>query len=148
MCTPPLFREVPRRLEDMDQAMTLARRYLARRLAEVGLAIALILIGLETPAFAVAPTITSFSPTSGPAGCVVVIRGTNFKNPIVTRVDIGGTPVSDFKVVSGKEIWATVAGDASGTIQVTNASDTASGPTEFANANPGDCSPTITYFTP
>jgi hypothetical protein len=128
--------------------MTLARRYLARRLAEVGFAIALILIGLETPAFAVAPTITSFSPTSGPAGCVVVIRGTNFKNPIVTRVDIGGTPVSDFKVVSGKEIWATVGGDASGTIQVTNASDTATSPTDFTNANPGGCSPSITYFTP
>jgi hypothetical protein len=128
--------------------MTLARRHLVRRLVGVGVAAAWVLIGLETPAFAVPPTITSFSPTSGPTGCVVVIRGTNFKNPIVTSVDIGGTPVSDFKVVSGKEIWATVAGDASGMIHVTNASDTASGPTDFANANPGDCSPTITYFMP
>jgi hypothetical protein len=117
-------------------------------LVGVGVAAASVLIGLETPAFAVPPTITSFSPTSGPAGCVVVIRGTNFKNPIVTSVDIGGTPVSEFKVVSGKEIWATVAGDASGTIRVTNASDTASSPTDFTNANPGGCSPTITFFTP
>jgi hypothetical protein len=128
--------------------MTLAKRHLGRRVAVIGVAMASVLIGLETPAFAVPPTITSFSPTSGPTGCVVVIRGTNFKNPIVTSVDIGGTPVSEFKVVSGKEIWVTVAGDAGGTIRVTNASDTASGPTEFANANPGDCSPTITYFTP
>ncbi len=128
--------------------MTPFKRHLGRRLAGVGVGAALVLIGLETPAFAVSPTITSFSPTSGPTGCVVVIRGTNFKNPIVTSVDIGGTPVSEFKVVSGKEIWATVAGDASGPIHVTNASDIASGPTEFANANPGDCSPTITYFTP
>jgi hypothetical protein len=78
---------------------------------------------------------------------VVVITGTNFKDPMVTSVDIGGTPVSEFKVVSGTEIWATVAGDATGTIQVTNASATASSPSDFTNANPGGCSPTITYFT-
>ncbi len=67
----------------------------------------------------------------------MVVRGTNFKDPIVTSVDIGGTPVSAFKVVSGKEIWATVAGDASGTIHLTNPSDTARSPTEFISANPG-----------
>jgi hypothetical protein len=106
------------------------------------------MLGLETPASAATPTISSFSPTSGPAGCVVVITGTNFKDPMVTSVDIGGTPVSEFKVVSGKEIWATVAGDASGTIHVTNASATASSPTDFTNANPGGCSPTITFVSP
>jgi hypothetical protein len=55
--------------------------------------------------------------------------------------------VSEFKVVSGTEIWATVAGDASGPIHVTNGSATASSPSDFTNANPGGCSPTITYFT-
>jgi IPT/TIG domain len=79
---------------------------------------------------------------------VVVIKGTNFKDPIVTSVDIGGTPVSAFRVVSGTEIWATVAGDASGRIHVTNASDTASSATDFTNANPGGCAPTIAYVTP
>lgn len=123
-----------------------------RRLAAVALRtlvlVALLVLGSETPAFAALPTISSFSPTSGPTGCVVVIKGTNFKDPVVTSVDIGGTPVSEFKVVSGKEIWATVAGDASGTIHVANASATASSPTDFTNANPGDCSPTITLITP
>jgi hypothetical protein len=108
----------------------------------------LLALGLGTPAIASPPTISSFSPTSGPSGCVVEIRGTNFKDPIVTSVDIGGTPVSAFKIVSGKEIWATVAGDASGTIHVTNASATASSPSDFTNANPGGCSPTITFFWP
>jgi hypothetical protein len=108
----------------------------------------MVVLGLETPASATSPTISSFSPTSGPAGCVVVITGTNFKDPVVTSVDIGGTPVSAFKVVSGKEIWATVAGDASGTIHVTNASATAGSPSDFTNANPGGCSPTITFVTP
>ena len=128
--------------------MTLAKRRLGRRLAGAGVAAASLMLGLEAPAFAAPPTISSFSPTSGPAGCVVVITGTNFKDPMVTSVDIGGTPVSEFKVVSGKEIWATVAGDASGTIHVTNASATASSPTDFTNANPGGCSPTITFVTP
>jgi hypothetical protein len=67
---------------------------------------------------------------------------------MVTSVDIGGTPVSEFKVVSGTEIWATVAGDANGTIHVANADATASSPTDFTNANPGGCSPTITYLAP
>jgi hypothetical protein len=128
--------------------MTLFKRHLGLRLAAVAVVSALVVLSLEAPASAASPTISSFSPTSGPAGCVVVITGTNFKDPMVTSVDIGGTPVSEFRVVSGKVIWATVTGDASGRIHVTNASDTASSPTKFANANPGGCSPTITFVTP
>jgi hypothetical protein len=128
--------------------MTLFERPVGLRVAAVAVVSALVVLGLEAPAAAASPTISSFSPTSGPAGCVVVIRGTNFNDPIVTSVDIGGTPVSAFKVVSGKEVWATVPGDASGRIHVTNASATASSPTEFTNANPGGCSPTITFVTP
>jgi hypothetical protein len=128
--------------------MTLFKRHLGLRVEAVAVVSALVVLGLETPASGASPTISSFSPTSGPAGCVVVITGTNFKDPIVTSVDIGGTPVSAFKVVSGKEIWATVAGDTSGTIRVANASATASSQSDFTNANPGGCSPTITFITP
>src|SRR5918996_442271 len=128
--------------------MPLSKRHVGRQVARIGVATALLVLGLQIPALATPPTISSFSPTSGPAGCVVVIRGTNFKDPLVTSVDIGGTPVSEFKVVSATEIWATVAGGATGTIHVTSASDTASSTTDFTNANPGGCSPTITYFTP
>jgi hypothetical protein len=128
--------------------MTLVKRRLGRRLAGAAVAATLLVLSLETPASATSPTISSFSPTSGPAGCVVVITGTNFNDPIVTSVDIGGTPVSAFKVVSGTEIWATVAGTTSGTIHVTNSSGTANSPTDFTNTNPGACSPAITSFTP
>src|ERR687897_2693027 len=128
--------------------MAFFKRRLGLRVAVVAFIGSLLVLGLQDPASATSPTITSFSPTSGPEGCVVVITGTNFKDPIVTSVDIGGTPVSAFKVVSGKEIWATVAGDASGTIHVTSASATASSPSDFTNANPGGCSPTITFFSP
>jgi hypothetical protein len=128
--------------------MTPFKRHLGRRVAGVGVAATLVVLGLEAPALAVSPTITSFSPTSGPAGCVVVITGTDFDNPAVSSVDIGGTPVTAFKIVSETKIWATVAGTTSGTIHVTNASDTASSPTDFTNTNPGACSPTITSLTP
>jgi hypothetical protein len=128
--------------------MAAFKRYLGLRVAAVASVVSLVVLGLQTPAFAIPPTISSFSPTSGPARCVVVIKGMNFEDPIVTSVDIGGTPVSAFKVVSGTEIWATVAGDASGTIHVTSASATASSPSDFTNANPGGCSPTITFFGP
>jgi hypothetical protein len=128
--------------------MALFKRHLGLRVEVVAVVSALVVLGLEAPASTASPTVSSFSPTSGPAGCVVVITGTNFKDPIVTSVDIGGTPVSAFKVVSGKEIWATVAGDASGTIRVANASATASSQSEFTNANPGGCSPTVTFITP
>ena len=124
------------------------KRPLVPRVAAVAVVSTLAVFGLEAPASATSPTISSFSPTSGPAGCVVVITGTAFDNPDVTSVDIGGTPVSEFKVVSGKEIWATVPGDASGTIHITNATATASSPSDFTNANPGGCSPTITFITP
>jgi hypothetical protein len=128
--------------------MTLARRQLVRLLVAVGVAAASIVIGVETPALALPPTITSFFPTSGPAGCVVVIKGSNFDNPVVSSVDIGGTPVTSFKIVSTTEIWATVAGATSGPIHLTNASDTANSPTDFTNTNPGACSPTIKSLTP
>jgi hypothetical protein len=128
--------------------MTLAKRRLGRRLAGVGIAAASLMLGLETPAFAVSPTITSFSPTSGPAGCVMVISGRDFNNPDVSSVDIGGTPVTSFKIVSATTIWAMVAGTTSGTIHVTNSSGTANSPTDFTITNPGACSPTITTLTP
>jgi hypothetical protein len=126
--------------------MVFFKRHLGLRVEAVGVVSALVVIGLQAPASAASPTISSFSPTSGPAGCVVVITGTNFKDPVVTSVDIGGTPVSAFKVISGTEIWATVAGDASGAIHVSHASATASSQSDFTNATPGGCSPTITDF--
>jgi hypothetical protein len=130
------------------EAMVSFKRHLGRRVAGVGVAAASVVLGLEAPALAVPPSITSFSPTSGTAGCVVVITGTDFDNPEVSSVDIGGTPVTAFKIVSATTIWATVAGTTSGTIHVTNASDTANSPTDFTNTNPGACSPTITSLTP
>jgi len=135
--------------------MTLFKRHIGRRVAGVGVAAALLMLGLEAPAFAVNPTIASFTPSSGPAaagathGCVVTIIGTNFTNPPVTAVDFNGNAAAGFQIVSGTELRAEVdTGTTTGPIHVDNGGVVAASATNFTIASPGTCSPTITSFTP
>jgi hypothetical protein len=107
--------------------MKLLERHMGRRVAGVGVAVALLVLGVEAPAFAATPTITSFTPSSGPAatatanGCVVTITGTNFDNPDVTAVDFNGQAAASFTIVSGTQIRAEVdTGTTTGPIHVTN----------------------------
>jgi plastocyanin len=63
------------------------------------------------------PTITSFSPVSGPVGTVVTINGTHFTG--ATGVSFGGTAAAGFAVNSDSRITATVdAGTSTGPIAV------------------------------
>jgi hypothetical protein len=127
--------------------MTLFKRHIGRRAAGIGVAAAFLVLGLEAPAFAADPTITSFTPTTGPAGCVVTITGTNFDNPIVTDVEFNNLNAANFTVVSATQIRAEVdAGTTTGKIDVTNASNTATSTGDFTVA--AGCAPTITSFTP
>jgi hypothetical protein len=127
--------------------MTLLKRHMGRRVAAVGVAAALLVLGLEAPAFAAAPTITSFTPTSGPVGCVVTITGTNFNNPNVTDVEINNTNAASFRIDSATSITAVVGtGTTDGPIDVTNADGTDTSATDF-NVATTTC-PTITSFTP
>jgi hypothetical protein len=133
--------------------MSLGKRNIGRRVAGVGVAVALMVLGLEAPAFAAAPTITAASPLSGPGGCVVVLTGTNFNNPNVTDVDFGATAAT-FTIQSGTELWTTVPAAAAlgaTTITVDNGSPPAAifafTVTDDA-VSPGGCAPTITSYTP
>ena len=97
----------------------------------------------STAAFTVTtlPTITSFLPTSGPAGTMVTIIGTNFS--WVSAVKFNGKAAASFTVVNSTTITAVVAaGTTSGTITVTTLGGTATSATVFLAA------PTITSFTP
>lgn len=119
----------------------------ARLLAGTGSVTFVLLATMVEPALAAVPTITSFSPSSGPAGCVVTITGTNFTNPLVSSVDFNGTQASVASVTS-TQIRATVPnGATTGPIHVVNTSGTATS-TNFTVSNPGSCAPTISSFTP
>jgi FG-GAP-like repeat/IPT/TIG domain/Secretion system C-terminal sorting domain len=72
----------------------------------------------------VAPSITSFTPTSGINGTVVKISGTNFTG--ATAVSFGGAAASSFVVDSSKGITAIVGPGASGDVSVTTPNGTAS----------------------
>src|SRR5207245_888495 len=88
------------------------------------------------------PTITSFSPTSGPVGTSVTITGANFTG--VTSVSINGTAAS-FTVNSSTSITATLPGGATtGPISVTTSGGTATSASNFTVIPP----PTITSFSP
>jgi glucose/arabinose dehydrogenase len=97
---------------------------------------------------ATAPTVTSISPTSGPAagGTPVTITGTNFVSG--ATVTLGGTAATSVVVVSSTTITATTAAHAAGTVNVvvTN-TDTQSGTliNGYTYTNPA---PTVTSISP
>jgi hypothetical protein len=73
--------------------------------------------------FIPAPTITSFTPGSGQLGDTIIITGTGLTG--ATAVNFGQTPAASFKVNSGTQITAVVAGGASGDVQVVTPGGTA-----------------------
>ena len=84
---------------------------------------------LNTTVFAT-PTITSFSPTTGPVGTQVTITGTNLTG--ATAVRFNGTAASSFVVNSATSITAVVAaGTTTGLVTVTTPSGTATSATNF-----------------
>jgi IPT/TIG domain len=92
---------------------------------------------------AAAPTITSFTPASGPIGSTVAITGTNFG--CTTAVKFNTTTVTSFTLNSATSITATVpTGATTGKISVTNPISTATSATDFTVV----AAPTITSFTP
>ena len=137
--------------------MSLGKRHIGRRVAGIGVGVALMVLGLQAPAFA-APPITGIAPSSGPAACVVVMTGTGFDQPgslAVTDVKFTGagnvlnSVPALFHVVSDTEIWTTVpAAAATGPITITDGNATTSNSGTFTVADPGTCAPTITSFTP
>jgi hypothetical protein len=76
------------------------------------------------------PSITSFTPPSGPPGTTVTVTGSAFTG--ATSVSFGATPAASFTVDSDTQITATVpVGAKTAPIRVTTAAGTGSSPTNF-----------------
>lgn len=88
-----------------------------------------------------APTVTSFTPTSGANGTTITITGTNFTG--ATAVSFGGTAAASFTVISSTQINAVVAAGATGSVSVTTPGGTGT-LAGFTFLPP----PTVTSFTP
>jgi hypothetical protein len=89
------------------------------------------------------PTISSFTPTSGPVGTSVDIQGTNFTG--ATSVTFNGTADPSFIVNSPTDITAHApSGATSGPISVTTPGGTATSPSSYTVIAP----PKITGFSP
>jgi uncharacterized protein (TIGR03437 family) len=92
------------------------------------------------------PTISSFTPTSGPVGTAVTITGTNFGD--ASDVQFNTTSATTFTVNSITQITAAVpSGAATGKISVTNSVGTAVSVADFT-VTAGPPAPTIISFTP
>ena len=109
--------------------MNLFKRHI-RRGAGVGVGVALLVLGLPAQAFAAPPTISSFSPTEGPVGTSVTIRGTNFTG--ATSVTFNNVSATFTVSGSGNRIMATVpTGATTGPIKVTTPEGTVTSSTNF-----------------
>ncbi len=98
------------------------------------------------PANPNAPTVTGFSPTSGPVGTEVSVTGTNLTN--ATDVTFNGTAAT-FSVVSDTELRTTVPnGATTGKISVTTPNGTALSSSHFTVETPPPPAPQIAGFSP
>ena len=87
-------------------------------------------IASSPAAFAVVPSITSFSPTNGPVGTAVTIAGNSFTK--ATSVTFGGVAATSFQVISDTEVKALVpTGAVTGPIAVTTPGGTGTSATKF-----------------
>jgi hypothetical protein len=100
------------------------------------MALALLILGAPV-AWAAAPTISSFTPTSGPIGTSVTITGTGFQDAsVVNDVEFNNTNAT-FTVNSDTQITATVPmGATDGPIEVTDSEGTATSASNFSVETP------------
>jgi hypothetical protein len=101
---------------------------------------------IPTPGKAPAPTVASFTPTSGPAGTSVTITGSGFTG--ATAVTFNGTSAT-FTVNSGTQITATVpTGATTGPIAVTTPAGAGASTASFSVATRAGTPITVTFTGP
>ena len=79
---------------------------------------------------AIAPKITSFTPTSGPVGTAVTIHGNTFTG--TSKVTFGGVAATSFELINDTQVDAIVpSGSKTGPITITTSAGTATSATNF-----------------
>jgi len=130
--------------------MTLFERHMGRRVAAVGVAVAMLVLGLATPAYAAVPTVTSVTPTTASDGCEVTIIGTNFLTG-TAQVTFNSTGVTGEVIDSATQLEAPIPnafGDgATADVVVTN-SDGPSTPAFGFTTGPEVLCPGVPTFSP
>src|SRR5262245_33102787 len=149
--------------------MSLKKRHIGRRVAGVGVGVALMMLGLQAPASA-APTVTSFTPTTGPTDCVIALTGTGLLDVPKVDQDVvfvapsgdpldnitldGAGPSGDFFArISSTEMWVQIPGTlglgVGYKIRVDGGGTGTASATAFTRVDgAGGCAPTITSVTP
>ena len=95
------------------------------------------------------PTITSFTPTSGPAGTTVTVRGTNFQLVKYVGLASPGNTYASFTVLNETTLTFVVpAGAVSGPIGVVTSADTGYSTDVFTVTPTPNLVPTITNLAP
>ncbi|MBX2898763.1 MAG: VCBS repeat-containing protein [Cyclobacteriaceae bacterium] len=92
-----------------------------------------------------APTVSSFSPSSGPIGAPVTLSGTNFSTPFANTVKINGINAPITSATSTSLTVTVPVGATTGPFEVTIGCNTV---TSGANFLVGTFIPTLTNFTP
>jgi hypothetical protein len=101
----------------------------------------------STTNFTVTPTITSFSPASGPTGTVVTVNGTNFTGATIVRVNTSTAP--SFAVLSPTQLTLIVPPTAtSGVIRVTVGAATGLSATSYIVTTGANQAPTQVALSP
>ena len=92
--------------------MTLLKGHMGRRVAAIGVAVALLGLGLATPAYAAIPTVTAVTPSDAALGCEVTVTGTNFQTVAnggpASAVEFGGTAGTGLTIDADTQLEVTV----------------------------------------
>jgi IPT/TIG domain-containing protein len=128
------------------------KKKVSARIAASALALGVVgMLVTALPALAVTPTVTAVNPTTGVRGTLVSVTGTDFQNPAVTSVTIGGVAAT-FTVTGPSTLTATVpCGVATATnlaVLVTNGTGTSTDTAADDFDVTASLAPTITSFTP
>jgi hypothetical protein len=130
--------------------MTIFKRHMGRQAAAVGVAVALLVLGLATPAYAVAPSVTSVTPTAASDTCEVTIIGTNFQTGPTTQVEFNSNPGTGEQVDSSTQMEVTIpnlgTGPQTATVVASNGVDNST-PFPYSTGLDATC-PGVPTFSP